>query len=194
MILRLLPAGATSDAARLVQARALRGFADGLVSVLLASYLTAIAFTPLQISAIVTGTMLGSAALALAVGVAGDRFGRRRLLLVAAAVMALTGLGFAAFTGFWPLLLIAVLGTLNPSAGDVSVFLPLEQALVPETVAAGGRTALFARYNLAGTFAGALGALAGGAPVFLAGSRASTSWRRSGACSCSTSPSACSSR
>jgi hypothetical protein len=38
--------------------------------------------------------------------------------------MTATGLGFAGFSSFWPLLLVAFVGTLNPSSGDVSVFLP----------------------------------------------------------------------
>ena len=59
----LLPAGTGLDAVRIISARALRGFADGCVSVLLASYLTTIGYSPLQISAIVTGTLLGAAAL-----------------------------------------------------------------------------------------------------------------------------------
>ena len=48
----LLPGSATPDAARLVSAHALRSFADGFVSVVLASYLSGIGFSPLQIGAI----------------------------------------------------------------------------------------------------------------------------------------------
>jgi MFS family permease len=164
----MLPAGTGPDAARIVSARALRGFADGCVSVLLASYLAAIGYSPLQISAIVTGTLLGSAALTLSAGLSGHRLRRRTLLLAACALMAATGLGFLSVTAFLPLLAIAVLGTLNPSSGDVSVFLPTEQAMLPQTVSPRERTALFARYNLGGHVAGALGALAAGLPVALA--------------------------
>ena len=46
--------------------------------------------------------------------------------------MALTGAAFALVDAFWPLLVVAFVGTLNPSAGDVSVFLPLEQALLAQ--------------------------------------------------------------
>ena len=158
----------TRDARRLVAARAVRGFADGFVSVLLASYLSAAGFSPLQIGAIVTSTLLGSAALTLLVGLAGNRFARRQILLGASLLMLATGIGFAGITAFWPLLVVAFAGTLNPSAGDVSVFLPTEQALLPETVADRDRTALFARYNLAAAVTGALGALASGVPVLLA--------------------------
>ena len=78
--------------------------------------------------------------------------------------MAATGIGFAAVVSFWPLVVIAVVGTLNPSAGDVSVFLPTEQAYVAGEVEAPDRPRLFAMYNLAAIFAGALGALGSGVP------------------------------
>ena len=148
--------------------RALRGFADGLVSVLLAGYLTRLGFTPLQVGAIVTGTLLGSAALTTTVGLAGQALERRRVLLFAALLMLATGLGFAGLRAFWPLLAVAVVGTLNPTAGDVSVFLPVEQAVLAETVGGRERTAVFAWYNVAGTLAGGFGALAGGVPDVVA--------------------------
>ncbi len=163
-----MPPSATADASVLLATRAVRGFADGVISVLLASYLSAIGFSPLRIGAIVTGTLLGSAALTLIVGLLGHRFSRRRVLIGAAGLMFATGIGFAGVTAFWPLLLVAIAGTLNPSAGDVSVFLPLEQSLGSETVSADDRTAMFARYNLSGTLAGAFGALLSGVPVVLA--------------------------
>ncbi len=158
----------TPDARRILLARALRGFADGLVSVLLAGYLTAIGFTPVQVGAIVTATLLGSAALTIVLGLAGHRLERRRILLGASVLMLATGLGFAGITAFWPLLAVAVLGTLNPSAGDVSVFLPAEQAALAQTTAPRDRTSMFAWYNVAGNFAGGLGALASAAPWLLA--------------------------
>jgi hypothetical protein len=106
-----------------------------------------------------TATLLGSALLTLAVGLAGGRLAARPLLLAACLLMALTGLGFAIIDGFWPLLVVAFVGTLNPSAGDVSVFLPLEQALLARGVAAPDRTALFARYSLVSSVLGAAGTL-----------------------------------
>ena len=164
----MLPASATRDARVLLATRALRGFADGLVSVLLASYLTALGFSPLRVGAIVTGTLVGSAALTLAIGLLSHRLSRRRVLFGAALLMLATGAGFFGVTRFWPLFVIAVAGTLNPSSGDVSLFLPTEQAMLAEVVPAPDRTLLFAWYNLAGTFAGAVGALASGGPATVA--------------------------
>ncbi|GAC1347793.1 MAG: MFS transporter [Myxococcales bacterium] len=163
----MLPASATRDARILIATRALRGFADGAVSVLLAGYLSALGFSPVQVGAIVTGTLLGSAALTLLVGLWGQGIGRRSVLFFACALMVATGLGFAHVTAFWPLLAVAVAGTLNPSAGDVSVFLPTEQAVLAGASDGRDRTALFAWYNVAGTLAGAVGALASGLPSVL---------------------------
>jgi len=155
---------ATRDARMLLFTRGARGFADGVVSVLLASYLGRLGFNPVQIGAIVTATLLGSAALTLGIGLAGHRFRRRAVLLGAAGLMVVTGLGFAGVTAFWPLLAVAFVGTVNPSAGDVTLFLPTEQAVLAEASEARDRTGLFAWYNLTGTFAGAAGALAAGFP------------------------------
>jgi len=160
----VLPPTATRDARTLLFTRGARGFADGVVSVLLASYLARLGFTAVQIGAIVTATLLGSAALTLAIGLAGHRFRRRAVLLGAAALMVVTGLGFAGVTSFWPLLAVAFVGTVNPSAGDVTLFLPTEQAVLAEAAESRDRTGLFAWYNLTGTFAGAAGALAAGFP------------------------------
>jgi MFS family permease len=160
----LLPASATADAARLVAARALRGLADGFVSVFLAAYLKLLGLSAFQVGAVVTATLLGSAALTLAVGLVAHRLAPRRVLLGATLLMLATGAGFALVSDFWPLLLIGFAGTLNPSSGDVSVFLPTEQSILSSEVAAAERTALFARYSLGGTLLGAFGALASGLP------------------------------
>src|SRR2546425_10001595 len=99
---------ASLDARRIVAARALRGFTDGLVSVLLAGYLTRLGFSPFEVGAIVTGTLLGSAALTIILGLAGHRLPRRPVLLAAATLMCVTGIGFATLTQFWALLVIAI--------------------------------------------------------------------------------------
>jgi len=154
-----------TDARKLLIVRGIRGLVDGLASIALASYLTALGFSPFEVGAIVTGTLLGSAAVTLAVGLLGHRLSRRGVLLSAAALMLVTGLGFAGLTTFWPLMVVAVAGTLNPSAGDVSLFLPTEQAALAHTVSGPARTMLFAWYNLVGSLAGAVGALLSAAPA-----------------------------
>jgi MFS family permease len=153
----------------LITGRALRGFVDGSVAVLLPAYLLALGHTPFEVGVLGTATLAGSALATLAVGAWGHHAAPRTLLLGAALLMAATGLGFASVSAFLPLLVIAFIGTLNPGSGDVSVFLPIEQArLAGSGNNSHERTTLFARYSLAGVLAAAVGSLAAGVPEWLA--------------------------
>ena len=159
----------TTTARSLITGRALRGFVDGSVAVLLPAYLLALGLDGFAVGVLSTVTLLGSALATLAVGTWGHRFAPRTLLLGAALLMAATGAGFAGLSSFAPLLVVAFLGTLNPGAGDVSVFLPLEHArLAGLAQSSADRTTLFARYSLAGSLSAAFGALAVGVPAWLA--------------------------
>jgi MFS family permease len=148
-------------------ARALRALADGFVAVLLPAYLLALGFGQLEVGLLSTVTLFGSAIATLAVGRWGHRFALRRLLLAAAVLMVATGLGFATLSTLWPLLVVAFFGPLNPSGGDVSVFLPLEHTVLAASAGAEVRTALFARYSFLGSIFAALGALAAAVPDWL---------------------------
>lgn len=152
----------------LLTARSLRAFADGYVAVLLPAYLLALGFGTLEVGVLSTATMLGSAAATLAVGRWGHRFDLRRMLVAAAVLMALTGAGFAACSSLWPLLVIALVGTMNPGGGDVSVFYPLEHTALAAAAPVESRTSAFSRYSFIGSLFGAAGALAAGVPEWLA--------------------------
>lgn len=148
----------------MLAARAVRAFADGCVALLLPAYLLALGYSPLAIGSIITGTLIGSALLTLTLGAHAHQFQRRALLSMACLLMLTTGLLYGVVTDFWPLLLVAFLGTINPTAGDVSVFLPLEHTVLSQSVGAAERTALFARYSLIGSVCGALGGLSAALP------------------------------
>jgi len=158
----------SGDARRLLAARGMRAFGDGFVSLLLPAYLLELGWTPFQVGVVATTTLLGSGLLTLAVGMLGQRLGHRRLLLAATLLTVLTGIGVASFSGFWPLMVVAFVGTLNPSGGDTSVFLPAEHALLAQNAEGRARTAAFARYSLVGSLLAAAGALAAALPSFLA--------------------------
>src|SRR5437879_4208727 len=140
-----------SDTTRILVARGLRAFGDGFVALLVPIYLVELGFSPLAIGAVVTSTLIGTAVLTLWVGMVANRYSVRRLLLACALLMAATGAGFAVTTAFWPLLLIAFVGTMNPTSGDASIFLPLEQAALAQTADPRRRTAIFARYSVIGS-------------------------------------------
>ncbi|KRB79506.1 MFS transporter [Noviherbaspirillum sp. Root189] len=151
---------------RILWVRGLRAFADGYISLLLPIYLISLGMGPFEVGIIATATLLGSGVLTLIVGLHAWRFQSHTLLLAAAVLMAATGLGFATISDFWPLLIVAAVGTLNPSSGDVSVFLPLEHALLSRTVPDKQRTAVFARYSLIGSLLAAAGALFAAVPDY----------------------------
>jgi len=169
MARKYLPEGLTEAGRLLYWGRALRAFGDGFVSLLLPVYLAALGFDPFRIGLITTATLVGSAAATMAVGFTAHRYGRRALLLLATLLMIATGFGFIVENRFWPLLVVAFLGTLNPSPSDVSLFLPLEQALLAEAAPDRARTHVFVVYSLIGSLVGALGALAAGLPELLQG-------------------------
>ncbi len=147
---------------RIIVGRGLRAFGDGMIAILLPVYLEKLGYSPIGVGVIATSTLLGSALLVLVLGFSAHRVRLRRGLLAAALLLAGTGLGFAFVQAFWPLLLIAFVGTLNPSGGDVSVFLPLEHTLVAQLVPGNERTSAYARYSFVGSIGAAIGSLAVG--------------------------------
>lgn len=148
----------------LLLARGLRAAVDGYAAVLLSVYLLNLGFGSWEVGLISTATLLGTALLTLALGAWSHKLPNDKLLPLAGLIMALTGLGIASFSGWWALLIIAIFGTLNPSAGDVSIFLPLEHARIAATAAGTDRVTMFARYSLIGTFCASCGALAAAIP------------------------------
>jgi MFS family permease len=166
--MQVLPPGTRSDARWLIATRATRAFVDGFMSVLLPWYFTQLGFDSFVIGVIITVTLLGAGAATLAAGLTAHRIAPQRLLGAAAMLMIVAGIGCASFTTLWPILVVAGLGVLNPTAGDASVFAPLEQTVLARSAADRHRTALFARYALAGALFGAFGAQAAALPQWLA--------------------------
>ena len=148
-------------------ARGVRGFADGFAMITLPAYLSAIGFDAVQIGIVAATSLLGSALLTLAVGVIGARCERRRLLLIGALLMGLTGLALPSLQHVAFILLVVFFGTVNPTAGDVGMLVPVEHAMLARGVADRERTRAFARYSLVGALATSAGALAAATPDIL---------------------------
>jgi MFS family permease len=115
--------------------------------VLLPVYLTALGLGPLEVGIVATLALFGSALTTLAVGFLGVRADQRRLLIAGSGLMVVTGLAFAASNTYALVLLVVLIGTINPSAGSVSIFVPLEHAVLSRSVADAERTKMFARYT-----------------------------------------------
>ncbi|TIS76717.1 MAG: MFS transporter, partial [Mesorhizobium sp.] len=159
--------GKGGRAADIYAARACRDFGDGFAAVLLPVYLASIGFGPLEIGVVATAALLGSALLTLGIGFLAVRADRRTLLLAASGLMIATGVAYTQSSTYAAVLLVAFLGTINPSSGSVSIFVPLEHAVLSRLVADTDRTEAFARHSLLGALAAAFGALAATSPDFL---------------------------
>ena len=153
--------------AQLYAARALRALGDGFISILLPVYLTRLGLGPVEVGAVATATLLGSGIATLVVGHLGTRRDQRGLLLLSSFLMMGTGLAYAVAGDLALLLIVGFVGTLNPSSGDVSIFVPLEHAMLARSAPDEVRTRVFARYSLIGALAAAVGSLLAPAPLLL---------------------------
>lgn len=152
----------TRDGWLLFLTRSTRLFAYGALAVVLVFYLTGLGFSTSQTGLLLTLTLVGDTAVSLYLTTRADRVGRRRMLIIGATLMVLAGLAFAWTSNFLFLVIAGTIGVISPSGNEVGPFLSIEQAALSQVVPAETRTAVFAWYTLAGSFATATGSLCGG--------------------------------
>ena len=148
-------------------ARGVRGFGDGFAIIVLPAYLSALGLTPGEIGFVASASLLGTAAFTLAIGFIAPRFDLRTLLLVGGGLMAATGIAYLSAQQFVIVALVAFVGTVNPSTGDLGVLIPIEHAMLAQNAADEDRTHIFARYSLIGALSMAAGSLAAAVPDLL---------------------------
>lgn len=152
----------TTDAWLLFGTRFIRLFAYGSLSVILVFYLVSMGLSESQTGLILTLTLAGDLAVSLYLTTRADRIGRRRILVVGAVLMTLSGLAFAFTSNIIYLIIAGTIGIISPSGHEVGPFLSIEQASLSHLVPSQSRTEVFAWYTLTGSLATALGALFGG--------------------------------
>jgi MFS family permease len=154
--------GRTLDRDLLFATRAIRMLAYGGLSVVLVLYLSALGLGGAAVGVLLALALIGDTAISLWLTTHADRLGRRRVLVVGAMLMCGAAIVFSA-TDVVPLLLAAAtIGVISPNGKEVGPFLAIEQASLTRLVTDEHRTGLFAWYNLVGSVAGAVGALAAG--------------------------------
>jgi MFS family permease len=152
----------TPDGWLLFATRFIRLFAYGSLSVVLVFYLISVGLSEPQIGMLLTLTLVGDTIVSLYLTTRADRIGRRRMLIIGAALMVAAGVVFASTRQLWLLVLAGTLGVISPSGHEVGPFLSIEQAALSHVVSDRTRTEVFAWYTLTGSIATALGALAAG--------------------------------
>ena len=153
----------TRDGWLLFLTRFVRLFAYGSLSVILVFYLVGLGLMESQVGLLLTLTLAGDIVISLYLSTRADRIGRRRMLIVGAALMAAAGVAFACTSNLVFLIIAGTIGVISPSGNEVGPFLSIEQAALSHVVSGATRTEVFAWYTLAGSIATAAGALCGGA-------------------------------
>jgi MFS family permease len=146
----------------LFSTRIIRLFCYGFLSVILALYLVETGLTEKQIGLLFTFTLAGDAGITLWLTTSADSFGRKRTLLIGALLMLGAGIVFILTDNIVILMAAAIIGVISPSGNEIGPFLSVEQAGLTQLIPNEQRTKIFAWYNLVGSFATAMGALAGG--------------------------------
>jgi MFS family permease len=156
------------DGRLLLAAKMVRMFANGFLSVILAIYLKLIGFDDFLIGLILTTTLLNSVIFTLVASFYADKIGRRKFLLLYAALMSVSGFIFTISENYFALIIAAFIGTINITGAESGAFLTIEQAILPQTLKnVRKRNTVFAIYNMAGTLAMAAGVLLSGLPSVL---------------------------
>lgn len=169
--MKIDPMSSAADVRVLFSTRFIRLFCYGLVAVILALYLVDVGLGEGQVGLLFSLALAGDAGISLWLTTSADSVGRRRILLIGALLMLVSGLVFAVSRSFAVLMLAAVVGVISPNGKEIGPFLSVEQAALSELVRDKDRTRVFAWYNLVGSMATALGALGGGWMVHILESR-----------------------
>jgi predicted MFS family arabinose efflux permease len=157
----------TRDGKLLLTTRGVRSFGYGFLSVILAIYLNLLGFDDIMIGVVLSATLLGGASFTVFCSLYADRIGRRKMLIFLALLMAVSGVVFFLTENRILLLVASIIGTLSPTGGEVGSFLPMEQAILPQTCSQEKRNSAFATYNVVGTLSAAAGALFSGTVAIL---------------------------
>lgn len=158
----------TLDGRLVILARLVRMFGFGFSSVLVGVILAEAGLSLVQVSLLLTVSLVGSVVEIIFATLFADRLGRRRTLIGFAVLMALGGLAFAFSHNLIVLLAAAFFGTINPSStSENTPFVAIEQAILPQTCVPERLTDAFTRYNLWAQLAGAAGGLAVALPDIL---------------------------
>jgi MFS family permease len=137
-------------------------FAYGSISVVLIFYLSEIGLNDYQIGLLLTLTLIGDFFISLWITTHADFLGRRKMLIVGAVLMIIGGLVFLLTKNYLVLTAAAIIGVISPSGKEIGPFLSIEQAGLTQLLESKNFVKAFAWYNLAGSFAAALGSLSAG--------------------------------
>ncbi len=160
------------DVAVLMASRGVRAFAFSYLSVIFAIYLSQLGFSTVTVGLVISTAYASGAVLTALWGFLSDRFGRKNILILLAALTIVSNVIYLFFDHLFFILLAVIIA--NVGAGGAGAggqgggpFNPVEQALLAEKCTAANRNRIFATNSFVGSIMGALGALVSGLPEHL---------------------------
>ena len=104
----------SKDTKLLCLQRFTRLFAYGASTLILALYLSSIGASDARIGLFMTLTLLGDVVISFLLTLVADGLGRRRILMLGAALMSASGVIFAVSGNYWVLVVASILGVISP--------------------------------------------------------------------------------
>lgn len=149
--------------------RSLRMFNYGAITPVLFLYCKEIGLSELQTGVLISLILAGDLVITLFLSTRADKvIGRRRTLIIGAALKILSGLTFAFTTKYWILVIAGIIGVISSSGGESGPFQAIEQSCLTDSILKGGKgdaggvAVIFGYYAFVGYAAAALGALISG--------------------------------
>ncbi|PYH43488.1 putative MFS transporter [Aspergillus saccharolyticus JOP 1030-1] len=150
------------DVKLLCAQRFVRLFAYGTSTLILVSYLSALAIPDDRIGLFMMLTLVGDVVISFLLTLFADAMGRRAVLALGSALMAGSGVVFGLGAGFWGLLAAAVLGVISPSGNEIGPFRAVEESTLAHLTPHEELSDIFAWYSLLGNAGTALGMISCG--------------------------------
>jgi MFS family permease len=160
------------DAIILMTSRGVRAFAFSYLGVIFTIYLSQLGYSTVTIGLVVTTAYASAAVLTAVWGYLSDRYGRKNILILLAALTIVSNLIYI-FSSHLIFIIAAVIianvgaggsGAGGQGGGPMS---PVEQALLAEKCTPENRNTVFSANAFVGSMMGALGALLSGLPQYL---------------------------
>ncbi|MGH7823791.1 MAG: MFS transporter [Candidatus Binatia bacterium] len=156
--------------------RGVRAFAFSYLGVVFAIYLNQLGYSTVTVGLVISTASASGAVLTAVWGFLSDRFGRKKILMLLAALTIVSNLIYIFFSHLVFILsavVIANVGAGGSGGGGQGggPFSPVEQALLAEKCTAENRNRIFSTNSFVGSLMGSLGALVSGLPQYLQESR-----------------------
>jgi MFS family permease len=160
------------DIVVLMASRGIRAFAFSYLGVVFAIYLSQLGYSTVTIGLVISTASASGAVLTALWGFLSDRFGRKKILMLLAALTMVSNLIYIFFSHLVFILsavIIANVGAGGSGGGGQGggPFNPVEQALLAEKCTPENRNRIFSTNAFVGSLMGSLGALVSGLPQYL---------------------------